>query len=56
MGLTDLLDGDEGTLYISASIEIVNRMENIELANVTGNNAVQAPIPVVAEAVYDVQV
>ena len=56
MGITDLLDGDEGTLYISASIEIVNTMENIELANVRGNNAIQAAIPVVAEAVYDVKV
>lgn len=54
--VSDSLDGDEGNLSVSARIEVVNRTENIEPENLLGNNMIQYEFPVVAEAIYTIEV
>ena len=55
-GVGNFLVGDEGTLSVSAEIEVTNRTENFEPNSLLDDNSVEADIPVVAKATYSVQV
>ena len=50
------MQGDEGTLSVSAEIMVVNRTENFEETGTLGDNIREENIEVVAEATYSVQV